>query len=61
MRGVCLFVELGVQGTEVCISDNPFSEQFWLKIKLHGADSLLIWRIYRSSAAYAVITEHLCA
>ena len=60
MRGVCLFVKQGIQATEVCISNNPFSEQLWLKIKLHGADHLLIGGIYRSPAADSGMTEHLC-
>ena len=60
MRGVCLFVKLGIQAVEVDISENPFSEQLWLKIKLHGADSLLIGGIYRSPAADSAMTDHLC-
>ena len=51
MHGVCLFVNLGIHVTEVCMSDNPLSEHIWLSIKLHGEESLLIGGIYRSPAA----------
>ena len=60
VRGICMYVKLGIQAVEVSPSQSPFSEQLWLRIKLRGGDSLLVGAIYRSPTADPGLTSHLC-
>ena len=50
-RGICIFVSSSLQATEVCFPSCDFKEQLWIKIKLQGADQLLLGCIYRSPSA----------
>lgn len=51
IRGVCIYVTDALQCCEVTFPDSNFSEHLWVKIKLHGGDSLVLGCIYRSPSS----------
>ena len=59
-RGICLFIASNLKATEITFPGNPFSEQLWLKLRLHGGDALVLGAIYRSPSSDTLSTSHLC-
>ena len=61
MRGVTVYISNKLKVSEVSFTDDKLTEHVWLRLKLHGNDSLLIGCIYRSpSSDLTTSTDSIC-
>lgn len=48
IRGICIYIQEKLKGTQVTFPNDTFQEQLWVQLRLKNSDYLLIGGIYRS-------------